>query len=692
MFKITGVTGAGGPEQVAEVAGRAGFGLKNLKIGAKIALGSGAILLFLVIVSATGFLSLEMAVKDFANYRQTARESNQLGRIQANLLEARLAVKDFLIENSEQAADRVHTRIDTLITLVEEADLLFTDQAKIAVVDEVKAEMQAYEEGFDRVIEQFGQRNALVARMNVLGPKAREELSEVMESAFRDGDAQASFYAGLTLQHLLLARLYAFRFLIENTAESSEQALQEMSKFEEEAGRMLRELENPQRRSLAQSVLSGAQDYRSTFAEVVEVINSRNAIIKGTLDQIGPRVAASTEELKLANKKYQDEIGPEATAAMKRAVWITLVVALVAIIVGIVLAMFIGRAISRPISAMTTAMTSLAEGDRSVDIPGTNQGDEIGDMAQAVLVFKENMVKNHELQAAAAREQEERNKRAETVDVLTKTFDEKATEMLRVVATAASDMNQTATNLSSAAEESSTQAASVAAASTQAANNVQTVAASAEQLTASISEISQQVTQSSQLASTTAEEAQGNRDLVQKLVDSASRIGEVVKLITDIAEQTNLLALNATIEAARAGEAGKGFAVVASEVKALANQTAKATEEIRTQIEAIQGDTATTADSIEGIGKRIEEISQISSTIAAAIEEQNAATQEISRNVNQAASSTQEVTNNIEGVNQAAQTTSASSTQLLQASSDLSTRSEDLSEMVQTFLAEVRAA
>ena len=666
--------------------------LKNLKVGKKIGLGTGAILAFLIILSLLGFFALSNAGEGFSDYRQTARESNELGRIQANLLTARIAVKNFIQNQSEDAIDTVRQRLDALNRLIDETERLLGDEQKIGSIKSARQQMQTYKAGFDEVIVLFRKRNEFVAQLNSIGPDAERNLTRIMKSANEDGDPAASYLAGLTLRHLMLARLYSNRFLIDNQPATEERALQEMTDFSKTATDMLSELQNPTRRQLAGTVVELAENYRSVFEGVAKSIYARNEIITGTLDVIGPRVADELEQVKLDNKKVQDTIGPETSAAMERAILVMKITAGIAVIIGALLAFFTGRAISRPITAMTTSMTRLAEGDESVAIPATDQTDEIGDMAKAVLVFKENMVRNRELQQAAAKEQEERDRRAERVESLTQAFDKKAKETLAIFSTAASEMEQTSTTLSSAAEESSSQANAVAAASTQASANVQTVAASTEELTASIQEISRRVVESSKLADNAVGEADGSRKMVQQLVSSASRIGEVVKMITDIAEQTNLLALNATIEAARAGEAGKGFAVVASEVKALATQTAKATEEIRQQVEGIQGDTTTTADSIDAIGKRIQEISEISTGVAAAIEEQDAATQEISRNVTEAATSTQEVTTSIEGVRTAAQDTSASSCQMQQSSEALKSKASELNELVQQFLSEVRAA
>jgi methyl-accepting chemotaxis protein len=218
------------------------------------------------------------------------------------------------------------------------------------------------------------------------------------------------------------------------------------------------------------------------------------------------------------------------------------------------------------------------------------------------------------------------------------------------------------------------------------------VAAATEELAGSIKEIGRQVTQSSEVTAKAVEEANRAKDLMRGLDDAAQKIGKVVALITDIAEQTNLLALNATIEAARAGEAGKGFAVVASEVKNLANQTAKATEEISSQIEGVQGATKSSVTAIESIFGTIGQINQISTTIAAAIEQQTAATAEISRNVEQAAVGTKEVSTNIVGVTQAAGETGQVSLQVLEAAKSLATQSDSLRTEVDGFLKDIQDA
>ncbi|WP_417833374.1 methyl-accepting chemotaxis protein [Thalassospira xiamenensis] len=365
------------------------------------------------------------------------------------------------------------------------------------------------------------------------------------------------------------------------------------------------------------------------------------------------------------------------------------------VILGLIIAGFgtyLGKGISGPITQIAQSMRILASGDKSVNIPGQERRDEIGDMSGAVLVFKENMIKAEQLAAKEAEAQKQRAVRAALIEKLTADFDQDVTAVLKAVAAAATELQATAGSMSSTAEQTSHQSNIVAAAAEEASSNVQTVAAASEELSASIAEIGHQVTQSSSVANQAVSEAESTNAQVRGLAEAAQKIGTVVGLISDIASQTNLLALNATIEAARAGEAGKGFAVVAAEVKNLANATSKATEEITTQITAIQTETDGAVVAIDSITKTISEISEIASAIASAVEEQGAATEEINRNVQEASDGTREVTNNIHGVKEAVASTGAAAEEVLSASSDLSVQAETLSQKVESFLSAVKAA
>jgi len=345
-----------------------------------------------------------------------------------------------------------------------------------------------------------------------------------------------------------------------------------------------------------------------------------------------------------------------------------------------------------PMLELSDAMRLLAEGAGETDVPGIARVDELGDMARAVLVFKDGMLRKRELQESQEREQEAKEQRSLNIDHLVRRFDANATDVMEAVTSAASDLADTAQAMSATAEKAGTQAASAAAASNQTTANVETVATAAEELTASIEEIGRQVFQAANIAGNAVHEAETTSSMVSGLAGSAQKIGDVVNLINEIAGQTNLLALNATIEAARAGEAGKGFAVVANEVKNLANQTAKATEDISAQVDTVQRETQDAVGAIERILGIIGEISDISTTIAAAVEEQGASTQEIARNIQQAARGTQEVNENIVSVSGAAAEAGTVSRQVLQSGGQLYQQAEILRREVDSFLSNVKDA
>jgi methyl-accepting chemotaxis protein len=364
----------------------------------------------------------------------------------------------------------------------------------------------------------------------------------------------------------------------------------------------------------------------------------------------------------------------------------------IAIVVAAFGFILVQRRISAPIRSLTRSMRRLAERDYGIDLVGSDRGDEIGEMSRAVAVFRESMIEGDRHASDKEAEQGRKERRQIAVEGLIKQFETTVTASLQTLGAASNELNSTAQSMSGTADQGRSKASAVANVSQQASSNVQMVAAATEELSASINEISRQVTESSAIASAAATQVEKTNEEVRALSDAAQRIGDVVALISGIAEQTNLLALNATIEAARAGEAGKGFAVVASEVKTLANQTAKATDEITTQVTGIQGATRSSVNAIQAISSTIQRVNHIASAIAAAVEEQGAATREIARNVQQASEGTAEVSRHIVGVSDATTETGRAAGEVLDSAKMLGELSAELRRDVDQFVSDLRVA
>ncbi|UPK25505.1 methyl-accepting chemotaxis protein [Bradyrhizobium sp. 195] len=439
--------------------------------------------------------------------------------------------------------------------------------------------------------------------------------------------------------------------------------------------------------------LDGKKDSEAS-AQLAKFASEVDRTRKETLAPINEEISELANQITEFAKQKSREARAEAEAeavSVGRTSFVTGVLVALVLIGTCIFSVF---SIARPMRALTVAMEKLAGGDFSVVLPGLGRKDEVGEVAGAVEKFKVVSEQKARAEADARMRQDQiaAEQRKAEMYRLADSFEGAVGEIVGTVSSASTELEGSATTLTSTAERTQELTTMVAAASEEASTNVQSVASATEELSSSITEISRQVQESARVASEAVSQARTTTDRVGELSKAAARIGDVVELINTIAGQTNLLALNATIEAARAGEAGRGFAVVASEVKALAEQTAKATGEIGQQIAGIQSATEQSVGAIRDISDTIEKLSEISSTIAAAVEEQGAATQEISRNVQQAAAGTHQVSSNITDVQRGASETGSASSQVLSAAQMLSGDSNRLKLEVSKFLGTVRAA
>ncbi len=456
-------------------------------------------------------------------------------------------------------------------------------------------------------------------------------------------------------------------------------------------------ISSPAERELADQLDKQWQTFAGASAEVQSLANKGDVAAAKEINAkkvvpVGRAMDGTLAKLVAINDKGAEAAGQGAEATYWSAILMMMLILGGAIVLGLGAAIYMVRDIRRGIGSILKPMGQLTDGELSVEIPHQGEATEIGRIAGALQIFKEALVAKKASDEAARAEDAIKAARAQRISTATGNFETMIGELVDSLSSASTELEASATTMTKTSDGTMSLSDSAASASRAVTDNIQAVAAATEEITSSVNEIGRQVHESNRIASTAVSQAQKTDESIARLSQAAGRINDVVKLIREVAEQTNLLALNATIEAARAGEAGRGFAVVASEVKALATQTAKATAEIDAQVADMQSATAESVAAIKEIGSTITLISEVSSAIAAAVEQQGAATQEIARNVQQSAQLSTQVAAEVTEVKRGSSETSTAAEEVLTASHSLARESDHLKSRVETFLDTVRAA
>lgn len=579
------------------------------KLGRQFLLGYGIVLALIVLISMTSYTGLNSAVSQFNEYRELARNSNLSSRIQANMLLVRLNVKDYILSKSPEAIEQYQERYNNLQTYLDIADEQMTGDENRALIYGITAQVLQYDDGFNDVINLMKQRDDVVhSRLDTHGLAMRKAVTDIMASAFKSGDAEAAYYAGVLQEALLLGRLYAAKFLTTNAATDKERAMKELSdNMVSRAADLDKSLQNPARRAMLERFDDAFEKYRSAFEDTAQIIDSRNDIIKNTLDAIGPKVADEAENIKLSIQKRQDIIGPEVKTNNESTVERVLSLSIASLLIGILSAVFLLAVIKKSLAAlggepveMEKIASRIADGDLTTEFndPATSSG---------VYAAMRHMVEN-----------------------------------LKSIVT---NVNGTAAELYGGAAEISRGNSELFSRTEHQAASLQNAASSMEQITVIVKNNADNAKVASKLATEACSQAEAGGNVVNKAVDamtdindSSRKIANIISVIDEIAFQTNLLALNAAVEAARAGEQGRGFAVVAGEVRVLAQRSAEAAREISELINDSVSKVKDGASLVDDSGKTLSEIvtsvkqvSTIITDISLASSEQSLGIQEIDR-------------------------------------------------------------
>ena len=655
-------------------------------------LGFSVVLAISAVSMGIAYLGFERVSAGVASYRNSVSEADLARDIDRDLTSYRGLARYYVVTGKEDDAKAALTAETSLKDAIDQSMKGTTNPARLNQITRLAREFRAFTKIFADILKVKNESTLLTQnQLTRGGTSLRYKLDDLASNAAEAELPAVELGAKQVAAQYQAALALANTFVINSDMTVATSALARL-KFVENSLKAISSTDEKIVQGLKEASAL-LDEYRQTLGKLIENAKEIGELTT-EMAEFADAIMKGSNAMKADLLSDQQRLESESNATIGETERLVVMLAIGGFLLGGALAVLLGKGISRPMTTMCKAMRELAGGNFDVILPGLGRKDELGEMAGAVEEFKVQAVAKAERDAAAHDAQNKASSAARRTELIrfADDFEAAVGAIVSNVSASAVQLEAAAGTLTRTAETTQSLSSQVSGSSAEASNNMQSVASATEELSASVDEIGRRVRESSQIAEAAVLQAQQTDGRISKLSRAAQEIGDVVKLITAIAEQTNLLALNATIEAARAGEAGRGFAVVASEVKSLASQTAKATDEISSHISGMQGATQESVAAIKEIGGTIAKISDIAATISSAVEQQSSATQEIARSVQNVAEGTQEAAANIMRVNRGATETGSASEDVLSSARTLSTESTRLREELDRFMANIRAA
>ncbi len=643
---------------------------RDLRLGLKIGTGFAAVLILLSIVLGASIYSLQSVSDGINKYRDLARETNLSGRLQTNMLMVRMNVKDFLITRNTEDITSYQQYLAKMQDFLEQAKQSDHSPERRDLIEQVGQSINTYNNTFNQVVTLVRQRNMLEKQLDTYGQAMRESIAQIINTAYQKGDSTLTYNASQAQRAMLVGRLFVVKYFQSSQEKDFTTAITNMDQgLQDEISALKQNLQGTQQ-ELFNTFLKAHQDYLKDMHDINNLISQANQMISNTLDELGPKIATDVEKITLSVMQQQDTLGPQLKDSTNRSIEITIFLSVVAILLGIAASYLLTIVITKPVHKAVKAANQLAEGDLTVDVGETSK-DETGLLLAAIQNTAVNLKQMITTISGASTELASASTELATVTEQSSQSIIRQESETEMVATAMNEMTVTVHDVANSASQA-------AGAADQANQEAESGAGVVKRTIAAIHLLSESVTQSSEKLSEVEQEVHN--------------ISTILDVIRGIAEQTNLLALNAAIEAARAGEQGRGFAVVADEVRSLASRTQDSTQEIQNIIEQLQHGTQSTVNAMNQGKKQaaacVEQADETNETLQAiihAIGVINDMNMQIASASEQQSTVAESINENIVNVRQIAEENAVASDETRQSSGEIARLAEQLNQLVARF-------